>query len=837
MKTNFKFAWRMLRRNASSGEVRVLLFALVIAVASVSTVSFFADRVEVALNRQANELIAADVIVITDKPTPARFREEAARLQLTPAETATFPSMVSGDAERGQGVNLAELKAVTNGFPLRGKIRIADGLPSAGAIDHVADGVPAPGTVWVPEILLTRLSAKPGDELRIGALKLKVAAVLTKEPDSVLDYFGIAPRVLLNMQDLAKTNLVQVGSRVTYRLLLAGEPKPVNEFAQAFKGKLERGERLETVRDSRSEVRVALERAQRFLGLAALLSVILASVAVALSARRYSQRQLDGAAMMRCLGASQADIFMLNLWQFLLLGVLACVLGVLFGLTAQNVLANMLVGFFTVALPPPTFIPAVQGIAIGMVLLLGFTLPPLLRLRKVSTLRVLRRDLDPFEAGAALAYLLGFATLAGLVIWRAGEVKLGAIAVGGFVLALGVAGLAGSVLIRFAGRLRSATTGSWRYGIANMKRRSGGSLVQIMALGLGIMAMLMLTLVRNDLIGQWQGTLKSGMPNRFVINIGGDQLEAVRAYFREAKLDTPDLYPMIRGRLVEVNGAKYSPPDMKDERARRLADREFNLSWVAKLQADNKIVQGEFWTPDSTEKQFSLEEGIAKTLGLKLGDVLTYDIAGSRFSAKVTSIRKVEWDSFKPNFFVVANPGVLDSYPASYITSFHLPPGNEAVVNGLVQRFPNLSVIDMTAIMNQVRTISDQVARAVSFVFLFALAAGLVVLYAAIASTQDERVFDAAIMRTLGASRRQMMIVQLAEFLAIGVLSGLIAGVGAIGLAWVLADRVLSVPYVINWWILLIGMAGGGFGVAMAGLLGTRRAVEAPPLATLRALT
>ena len=826
-------ALKLLRRNAHAGEAQVLIVALLIAVASVTTVSFFADRVESALNRQANELIAADAVIKADKPIDARFIEQAQRLNLTMAQTLNFPSMVSGDAALGQGVNLADIKAVTEGFPLRGKLRIAD---APGQPDREADGVPALGTAWVPEVLLSRINIAVGERLKIGAADFTIAKVLTKEPDSVLDYFGIAPRVLLNMKDLPATQLIQVGSRVNYAFLVAGDRAAVDQFALAFKGKMKRGERLETVRDSRSEVRVALERAQRFLGLAALLSVILASVAVALAARRFSQRQLDSAAMMRCLGASQADIFALNFWQFMILGVGACVVGTLVGFIAQTGLAAMLTGFFTVSLPAPTMVPALQGLAIGMVLLLGFTLPPLLALRKVPTLRVLRRDLDPFDGAATLAYVLGFATLAALIIWRSGDIKLGSIAVVGFVIALGVAALAGWVLIQFAAGLRGATTGSWRYGIANMKRRSGASLVQIMALGLGIMAMLLLTLVRTDLISRWQGSVGGDMPNRFVINIQSDQLDKVRAYFSARNLPTPDLYPMIRGRLISVSDVPVAKRGYTDERARRTSEREFNLSWADKMQADNKVVAGRFWLPDDKEPQFSVEEGLAKALNIHLGDTLTYDVAGSRFSAKVTSLRKVEWDSFKANFFVIANRGLLDGYPASYITSFHLPPGNEAVVNGLIRQFPNLSVLDLTAIMNQVRIITDQVANAVSFVFLFALAAGVVVLYAAIATTQDERVFDAAIMRTLGANRRQMVVLQLAEFLAIGLLAGLIASIGAMSLAAVLSDRVLNVPYVINWWIPVIGILGGGLGIAVAGLMGTRKAVDAPPLATIRAL-
>ncbi len=383
----------------------------------------------------------------------------------------------------------------------------------------------------------------------------------------------------------------------------------------------------------------------------------------------------------------------------------------------------------------------------------------------------------------------------------------------------------------------SSGAGPWRYGLANLRRRTGASLVQIMALGLGLMAMLMLTLVRTELISRWQQSMPPDMPNRFALNIQSDQLADVKGYFSALRMKTPDLYPMVRGRLLSVGTRSLSGGDFKDERAKRLAEREFNLSWMERIRPDNKVVAGAFWTPDSTEPQFSVEEGIAKTLGINLGDTLTFDVAGSKFSAKVTSLRKVDWDSFKPNFFVIANPQVLKSYPASWITSFNLASGRDEVVTNLVKRFPNVSVIDLSAIMAQVQRITDQVSRAVEFVFLFAIAAGLVVLFAAIVSTQDERIFEGAILRTLGASRRQLTILQLAEFLTIGLLSGTIASAGAVALSMVLSDRVLGVPYDFRWGLPLAGIAIGGIGVALAGLIGTRRVVNAPPLQTIRAVT
>lgn len=827
---NLPIALRMLRRNANSGEARVLAAALFVAVASVTTVGFFADRVKGALDRQANEMLGGDLVVIADHPVPPAFEARAVGGGLATAKTATFPSMVSGAG----GVSLSEIKAVSSSFPLRGRIRVAD---APAGPDREAQGSPAPGTAWVGAPLVSRIGARVGETIRVGNAALTVAAVITREPDSVLDFFGIAPRVLMNDADLAATGLVQVGSRVNWRLLVAGERREVARFDEEMRPRLARGQRIEGVRDARSEVRVSLERAQRFLGLASLLSVILASVAVALAARRFSLRQTDGAAMMRCLGAAQADIFAINAWQFVALAAAGCAAGTLAGYGAQSVLAHWLSAFFTVTLPAPGWPPALQGFGVGLVLVLGFTIPPLLRLRNVPTLRVLRSDVAVAEPSSLVAYALGLGALSALIVWQAGDAKLGGLALGGFAIALGVAAAAGYALIRGLARLRDGATGPWRYGLANLRRRTGASLVQVMALGVGIMAMLLLTLVRTDLIVKWQKSMPADMPNRFAINIQSDQLPQVKAYFADLGLATPDLYPMVRGRLVAIGGRAVAPADYEDQRARRLVEREFNLSWAQDLRPDNKLVAGEWWKTGTAEPQFSVEEGIAKTLAIRVGDTLAWDVGGTRLSARVTSLRKVEWDSFKANFFVIASPGMLDAQPASWITSFHLPGGREEVVNRLVERFPNVSVIDLTAIMGQVRRISDQVSRAVEFVFLFAIAAGLVVLFAAITTTQDERIFEGAVMRTLGASRRQMVLTQLAEFLAIGLLAGVVAAAGAVGLAIVLSERVLGVPYEFDWLVPVAGLVAGGAGVAIAGLLGTRRAVNSPPLAAIRAVT
>jgi putative ABC transport system permease protein len=657
---------RMLRRNWSAGELRVLLLALLIAVASVTTVGFFADRVQAALDLQANDLLGGDLVMIADKPIPPEFFDAARARHLAIAQTRTFPSMVFA----GALVNLAEIKAVSDGFPLRGRIRIADSIVGP---ERETAGGPKPGTTWIAVALAGRLGLKVGDTLNVGRKPLQVAAIIKREPDSVLDYFGIAPRVLIHDADVAATGLIQVGSRVTHRLLVGGEKAQVESFRADMTPKLGRGQRLEGVRDARGEVRSALERAQRFLGLASMLSVVLASVAVALSARRFSQRQVDGAAMMRCLGASQADIFALHGWQFVALGLAACAVGSLVGYGAQAILATWLTAFLTVELPLPGPLPALRGAVIGFVLLLGFTLPPLLRLRSASTMRVLRRDLASAEPLSAAAFALGLAALAALILWQAGDLKMGAITLGGFAAALAASALLGYGLIRLVSRLRGAAPGPWRYGLANLRRRTGASLLQIMALGLGIMAMLMLTLVRTELVVKWQESMPKDMPNRFAINIQDDQLAEAKRYFDSHGLKVPDLYPMVRGRLQQIGDRPVKGADFTEERARRLAEREFNLSYATRMSPDNKLVAGKFWAPDSTAPEFSVEEGLAKTLGIKLGDTIAFDIAGSQFSAPVTSLRKVDWDSFKPNFFVIASPPLLKSYPGQL--DHELPPG------------------------------------------------------------------------------------------------------------------------------------------------------------------
>lgn len=818
----------LLRRDYRAGELTLLIAAIVIAVGSLTTVGFFTDRVQLALTQQSNQLLGADLSIVSDRPFAAEFAGEALARGLKVTRSMRFPSM----ATHGDESLLTDVKVVAAGYPLRGEVRLADELFG---IERIAGDVPAAGTAWVDDRLLTRLNLRLGDRLGIGRLGLRVAAVVTQEPDSAIGFINSAPRLLMNETDIAASGLIQDGSRVRYRLYVAGDTVAVDAYRAWAQSRIGAGQSIEGIRDARPEIRSALERAERFLGLAALLSVVLSAVAIALAARRFLRRHLDGCAVMRCIGARQFLIVRLYLLQFVALGAIASTLGCTIGYAAQFALARWLGGFLAVALPWPGLFPAWHGLAAGVLLLLGFALPPLISLGQVSTLRVLRRDLGVPRGLGALGYVLGMALICALVLWKAQDIRLGAYVIGGFFAAAALSVVLVLALLRLLPRLHAAGSVGFSYGLANLRRHALGNTIQVVALALGMMALLTLTLIRGDLLRSWQATLRPDAPNRFVISIQSDQLKTLGAFFASHGIPQPELFPMVRGRLVAVNGKAVSSDDYTEDRAKRLIDREFNLSWAERMQPDNRIVAGRWWTEgEGRTDQLSVEDGIALTLGLKLNDRLTYDVAGSKFEATITSLRKVEWDTFKANFFVIAPPKLLQGHPVSYMTSLYVPPGQAATLNQLVRDFPNLVVIDVAQIMAQVQKMMDQVSSAVQFVFLFTLAAGLAVLYAAIASTRDEREYEAAVMRTLGASRRQIAATQFAEFALMGGIAGLLAAAGASALGYVLALKVLNVPYIGNPWIWLIGVVAGSAGIALAGMLGTRRVLATPPIRVLR---
>ena len=820
----FRLSFNLLRRDWRSGEWRVLMLALVLAVGSLATVGFFADRVRMALAQQAASLLGADLRITSTRPVSAEYRAKAVARGLQVVESRTFPSMVSRDGR----VLLCEIQSVETGYPLRGEIVV-------GRDSSRQYSFPVSGDVWADERLMRRLDLRVGDEVGIGARHFRVAARVVKDVDQSVGFASFAPRLLINDADLASTGLLQEGSRISYRMMFAGDAVQMAAFRAALR--LTPNEKMEDVRDARPEIRTALERAEHFLGLAALTSAILAGVAIALAARRYVTRHLDGCAVMRCLGAQQGQLLRLFLYQFLLAGVLAVMIGLLLGYLAQDWLVGHVMP--DALLPMPGVMPALKAAISGLALLLGFAFLPLLQLGSVPPLRVLRRELGAPEVSAWLLYGLAVLVLAGLFVWQAGGFKLGLVVLGGLLAGLLVfAGLARGLL---RGLTRFARWPGARHALNNLSRQGAGVAVQVVALSLGGMALLVLTLVRADLLESWQGKLPIDAPNRFVVNIQPEQLADLREFFTDKKMPVPQWLPMVKGRLLAINDKAVSGETYAEPRARSLVEREFNLSYADKMPEWNELVQGRWWKPslekgrDGEEfRELSVEEGIAKTLGMHLGDRLTYDVAGSRFTATVTSLRKVQWDSMKVNFFVIAPPRLLQDAPVSYLTSFYLPPAQAATGDALTLKFPNLLLIDTVEVIAQVRTIIDQVSQTISVVFLFTLASGLAVLYAALLSTQDERMHEAAILRTLGADNAWLRRLHLTEFAVIGLMSGLFSAASAVLLGWGLGRFVLEIPVRQDGFIWLAGVAGGMVLVMLSGWLTTRKLGRMSPMRILR---
>ncbi len=834
-------AVRMTARDWRAGELTMLLLALVLAVAALASVGFLADRMRQGLERDARQMIAADFVVRADHPVDASFAAEAASLKLASATTTIFPSMITGSgAQPGlqPPSRLAAIKGVSPGYPLRGAVRIA---PAPGASDAPATAIPAPGTVWVDPALLDALKTQVGGTVKVGTRTFRVAAVITRELDRGFSFVSFSPRLMMRADEIAGTGLISYGSRVTYRLLVAGPDAEVEHFAAWARARVDggklRGVTLESLSDGQPQVRQTIDRASHFLTLVSLLTALLAAVAIAMAAHRFARRHLDGCAAMRCLGVSQRTLRALFAGEFLIVGVLGSVAGVVLGFGGHLVLLNWLGALVEVELPAPTLWPAVQGIAMGLVLLLGFALPPLLPLTRVPPVRVIRREIGDAQRVAYAAYSLGVLLFAGLLVIAAGELKLGGIVAGGFaggLLVFGaVARLALWATARYVRRERSGAGVGWRYALASLERRSGASALQITALGIGLMCLLLIAMTRNDLIAGWRESTPPDAPNQFLIDIQPDQRAGVATYLKQHGQPDAALSPMVRGRLVAINGKPVSPDDYQKADAKRLVDREFNLSYTTELPGDNRVVEGG-WFGARDKPQVSIEQGLAKTINVKLGDTLRFDVAGLQVEGPVTSVRKLDWNSFKVNFFVLMPPAALADLPATFITSFYLPAGRQTMIDGLVGIYPNVTAIDTAPILAQIQRTIAQVIGAVQFLFLFTLAAGVLVLYAALAGTRDERMRESALLRALGASHQQVRAVQVAEFVAVGALAGLMAAIGAQAIGYVLASRVFEFHIDFNPWLLPAGIAAGVACAGVGGWLSLRRVLARPALQSLR---
>jgi putative ABC transport system permease protein len=832
--TVLPLALRTLLRELRSGELGVLFLALSVAVASLTGVGFLVSRISAAVALQASSVLAADLRLGSPQPLEERYFVEAARRGLRTARSTSLLSVVF-NADASQLTNVA---AVTVNYPLRGRLLVA-GEPFAPG--EPAQGIPSPGEVWPDSRLLAAVGGRVGGQLSIGAASLRVTRVLIAKPDQGGTFAELAPSLLMNAADLPATRLIEPGSRVSYGALFAGDRTSVELFKTWLMSAKHHGERLRDITDASPQVRNAVDRAGRFLTLASLVSVLLCAIAVAMAARRYVHRHLDTVALLKTLGATRNFTLTLSLLQLLVIALAAALLGSVLGFVAQEWLLQAIKGLLSVTeLPAASLMPIAIGFAAAIAVLAGFALPPLLQLSRVPALRVLRRDVGPPPPLIVLAFGPACAVVLALIYWVVRDFKLFCYFTAGLAVFVVLLALAGLALVYLAGRLRGRVGIAWRFGVANLSRRRAESVVQLVAFGAGIMVLLLLGIIRDDLNGDWRRTLPADLPNYFFVNIPSAERDNFIHFVEAQGARTTRVLPMIRGRLTLINGHPIESVRAAGERGRSgeesFATREQNLTWDSQLGSDNRIVAGHWWTAAEAGKPLvSLATEFQDSLGVKLGDKLTFDIAGETLEATVASIRKVKWDSFQPNFFIMFPPGVLEGAAGTYMTSAYVTPGAAHSLAQLARRFPSVSIFDIQELLLQVRSVLDKAALAVQSVFAFTLFAGLTVLLAAVQSSRDERRYESAMLRTLGASRATVVQGVLAEFITLGSLSGLIAAMGASIAAHFLTTQWLELRYTFKPSVWAIGICGGALLVAAGGWLATRKVVNQPPLTTLRA--
>jgi putative ABC transport system permease protein len=840
---SLSLGWRNLWRDFRSGELNLLIVSVVLAVAALTAVGFFSDRLQAGLWRDARQLLGGDAVVVSDKPTAENFQKKAQTLGLTTNATVSFPSMARADDAKGGETKLVALKAVSQGYPLRGQMSLQieqskDASNSQPATRLTRD-VPQPGQAWVDPALLEALNLQMNDVIWLGDKSFQIAALIDREPDRGAGFMNFAPRVMIHQSDVQATGLIQPASRISYRMAVAGDASQTNvqQFVKWALSEIDkpevRGIQIESMESGRPEMRQTLDRAEKFLNLVALLAALLCAVSVALAARTFASKHLDACALLRVLGQSQLTLSVAYAFEFVTAGLVASLLGVMMGYGIHHAFVWLLAGLVDAQLPPSSFAPAFLGLGMGLTLLLAFGLPPVLQLAKVPAMRVIRRDiggLQPASVGVLLTGLLGFACA---LMWASRDVKLGLMTVGGFAVAtLLFAGATWLALKLLRKWVPSDGTPRWLLlATRQVMARPLYAVVQVSALSVGLLALVLLVLLRTDLIGSWRKATPVNAPDRFVINVQPDQTHAFQASLKQMGVKDYDWYPMIRGRLVAINGKDVSPQDYTDERAKRLVDREFNLSARAAQPEHNAVVQGQWkeGEPDAV----SVEAGIAQTLGLKMGDRLRFDVGGVISEGRVTTVRKVDWGSMRANFFVIYPVDHLPDVPLSYMAAFKTPEA-PAFERNLLQQFPNVTSVDLRATITQVQKVLDQVIRAVEFLFAFTLMAGLLVLTAAVTSTREERKREFAIMRALGATGRLLSQVQTAELVGVGLLAGFLASLVAELVGWGLARFVFEFEWTASLWVPAAGAFTGAVLAWIAGWWGLAEVLRQPVSQTLR---
>ena len=824
----FKFAAKAFFRQSRSGEVLVMIAAISMAVASLSAVGFLTDRISLSIEKQASELLAADLRISSPEPIPEEWIDLAKERKLDLASSQSFPSVVYSQ----DGNALARIKAVSSMYPLRGTVRISDNDSSD---EYEVKKIPSPSEVWVDQAILYRLNAEIGDEISIGNSDFKITAILRYRPDQSIGFASLSPTVLMNISDIPGTGLITEGSRVNYSMLIAGENNEVQTFSELMSVKVNDSARISNPSDSSERTNQTINRSKQFLSLTVIISVLLSGIAISMSARRFAKKRMDMIALMKSFGAKRRFILQTIIIQLTMIGLTGVILGSIMGFIVENLVANLIADLFMSELPSPTFQTLFIGLLAAFILLPGFAFSSLLQLSNTSAIKVLRKNAIPappselFIAGGALL------SLSILLYYFVRDIELLAVIILGMLIISLLLFFIGQILAQILGSLRGGFGASWRYGLANVSRRGRDSAIQIVAFGLSLTALLLLSLIRTDLLTDWQKALGENTPNYFLINIQSYQTEGIREILKSSDGVNPEFVPLVRARMTKINGQSVQDRSYPDERGNWLANREANLSWSKTVNSKNKVTDGSWWSADYKGPPLvSIERSAAEDMGVAVGDNLTFLIAGENITAEISSIREVDWNSFSPNFFLVFSPNSLDTFPSSFISSMYLDKSENQILKELQINYPTVSVVDLDPILQQVRQVITKVSIAVQAVFIFTLIAGITVLFSAVHSTIDERKFESALLRAVGMKTRNVIISLLSEFSAIGLSAGILAASGASILAWQIASRFFEISYIFNLSLWLAGIVCGVVLVSLFGYIASRDAIKSPPVNVLR---
>jgi putative ABC transport system permease protein len=833
----------MLIRTWRGGELGLILWSLILAVAVVTSVSLLAERIEKALTQESSSFLAADLVVRSSKEAPSEWLEEAARLNVSTAKIMGFASIVFF----GDELHLASIKAVQDNYPLRGEIKRSTTpfTRDPNLIESVSYG-PSKGEAWVDARLLPLLSIQLGDVIELGDITLKISQILVEEPDgSSYSFFGA--RVLMNYADIPASGVIQPGSRVTYRYLMAAnDPRDFTDYRAWLEPQLDVHDRLITPDEAQASIADTMDKGRRFLLLAGSIGVVLASIALALASHHFASGQTKTVALLKSWGIPASRVRRLYFQQSLWMGLFGSLVGLVIGFLFHHLLLAIVREWLPIELPSAGLRPWITGLATGLLCLVGFTLPALWHLPSQSPLAVLRQDIIVKPLSSAVRVILGVTAIAGLLFWYSNNVYLTLAILVGFGATALASVVAGFALLRLAMNYGQRMGSIWRLALANLWRRRSQSLIQMVGFSGAIALLMIMVVVRTSLIDQWQFQLAEDAPNHFLVNVAPYELEGVRQLVDDNQLETEGWYAMVRGRMTEINDQLITE-DQKD--SHESFRRELNLSWTTELPEGNKIAKGQWWDADmlsdfntKTNAQgqriapVSLEDELAGELGLELGDRITFSVGGLVFEAEIIGTRTLNWDNMTPNFYFLFPEGMLEEYPRTSMTSLYIPPEKKLLVNDILRGFPTVQVIELDKIIDRIRTIVSQVTRGLEVMTLLILGCGILVMFSAVSLSMSERLQESAILRTLGSSRRLILGIQAIEFTTLGVMAGLLASAGAELSVAMLQRFMFDLPFSMHLWLWYTGPILGGLMVGLLGVGYSRRVVVQPPLEVLRNL-